>query len=108
MSHQPDKGLIFFNGNKYFDNSSKDILFRNTCYETKKIEPVKKEESMNVTSFKIKESDVNKGLFVLIAKTEDGKEYVCSGDTYNPTYLTPIEQSFDLMTSTEQKLKSSL
>ena len=51
---------------------------------------------MKVIEFRIEESKVNTGLFVLIAKTENGKEWVCSGDSWSPTYLTPIENSFDL------------
>ncbi len=51
---------------------------------------------MKVKEFRIQESNVNKGKFVLIAKTEDDKEFVCSGEHYSPTYLTPIELSWDL------------
>lgn len=50
---------------------------------------------MKVIEFKIQESKVNKGLFILIAKTEDGKQWVCSGDHYSPTYLRPLETAFD-------------
>lgn len=51
---------------------------------------------MKVIEFRIEESKVNKGWFVLIAKTEDGKEWVVSGDHWKPTFLVPIEEAFDL------------
>lgn len=50
---------------------------------------------MKVIEFRIELSKVNTKCFILIAKTEDGKEWVCSGDPYNPTYLIPYENSFD-------------
>lgn len=51
---------------------------------------------MKVIEFRIEASKKNNNQFVLIAKTEDQKEYVCSGDHYSPTYLIPIETAWDL------------
>ena len=51
---------------------------------------------MKVIEFRIQESAVNKGSFILIAKTEDGKEYVCSGNHHHPTYLEPLNKSWDI------------
>ena len=50
---------------------------------------------MKVKEFNIEESKVNKGQLLLIATTEDGKKYVCSGNHWTPTYLIPYESAFD-------------
>jgi hypothetical protein len=57
---------------------------------------VEDDKSKNVVSLRIQESKKNKKLLCLIVKTEDGKEYVCSGDHHSPTYLVELENSFDL------------
>lgn len=49
---------------------------------------------MEVSKFTIEESKVNKGMFLLIAHTEEGK-FVCSGDHWNPSFVTPYEKAFD-------------
>lgn len=50
---------------------------------------------MKVEKFEIEKSIPNPQQFILIATTEDGKKYVVSGDSYNPTYLVPYENAFD-------------
>lgn len=42
---------------------------------------------MKVTEFRIEESAINKGAFILIAKTEDGKEWGCSWISMTLAYL---------------------
>ncbi len=49
---------------------------------------------MDVLKFTIEESNVNKGCFLLIAHTENGK-YVCGGDRWNPSNVIPYERAFD-------------
>lgn len=50
---------------------------------------------MKVVEFRIEESKVNNGMFILIAKTEEGKEFVVGGNHHHPTYLEPLETSWD-------------
>ena len=50
---------------------------------------------MKVVSFEIEKSVPNPQVFILVATTEDGRKWVCSGDYYTPTYLTPYETAFD-------------
>lgn len=57
---------------------------------------------MKVKEFRIEESIFNKGLFILIAKTECGKEFVVGGKHHHPTYLEPIEYSIDVETKKPQ------
>ena len=50
---------------------------------------------MNVKSFSIEESKVNKGMMILVATTEDGNKYVVGGDHYNPTAIIPYQKAWD-------------
>lgn len=58
---------------------------------------------MKVIEFRIEKSKQNTTRHILIAKTEDDREYVCSGDHWSPTYLIPIENSFDLTEKQNEK-----
>lgn len=73
----------------------------NNCYGMPNKQTMEKEKlktkSINVTSFRIQESVKNKNCLVLIAKTEDGKEFVVGGNHHHPTYLEPLETSWDNM-----------
>lgn len=51
---------------------------------------------MTVIKLEIEESKVNKSRMILIVTTQDGKKYVMAGDSYNPTYLIPYENAFDI------------
>lgn len=48
-----------------------------------------------VKEFYIEKSKTNKQQTILIAITESGQKYVCSGDHWSPTYLIPYERAFD-------------
>jgi len=51
-----------------------------------------------IVGFKMELSKRNTQNYILIAIDEENKEWVVSGDSYNPTYLVKSEVSFDLKT----------
>lgn len=55
-----------------------------------------KTNEMKVKEFIIQESVFNKKNFILIAKTECGKEFVVGGKQHAPTYLELVENSSDV------------
>lgn len=52
-------------------------------------------KEIKVTEFYIKKSDFNKQLFILIAKAEDGAEWVVTPGATHGGYLVPYDQSVD-------------
>jgi len=44
----------------------------------------------------IKESELNKGDFVLVIQCRNGKKFVVAGQHHTPTYLMPYDQSSDI------------
>lgn len=60
-------------------------------------------EDMKVKEFTVKESQFNKDSYILIAKTECGKQFVVSGDHHHPTYLRPVEKSVDYDITIKEK-----
>jgi hypothetical protein len=50
---------------------------------------------IRVKEFFIEESRMNPPLKVLIAIDENDKEWVVSGDCWNPTYMIEYESAFD-------------
>ena len=59
-----------------------------------------------IDHFIIEESKVNKGLMILIAVSEDGRKWVCSGNHWSPTYLVKYEDAFDTQSNNPLKPKS--
>lgn len=55
----------------------------------------KTDGQIRVINFKIEHSKRNKQCYILIATDENKNEWVISGDPHNPTYLIPVENSFD-------------
>lgn len=50
---------------------------------------------MKVIEFNIEKSLQNEQCLILVATDENGQKYVCSGDSYSPTYLVKYENAFD-------------
>lgn len=49
-----------------------------------------------VINFTVEDSVPNKGLKVLVVHLQDGSKFVVGGDRYNPSYLVPYANAFDV------------
>lgn len=50
---------------------------------------------MEIHKLYIEESKVNKGSFIVVANSIDGKTFVLSGSHHEPTYAIPYENAWD-------------